>query len=312
MNKLNDKIRKKALIGVVFLGIAAIVTVGLLSINNKDGEDTPDPLVDLNSQIDNPNLTSDDDGNPGSLAKITPALLDPGVDVTDNQTGDSTSDTEPGTQTEPQVSDTPVQSADTDPDDQPGETEPSDTQVADGDTPDEGVTVADGNTTPDKEEETDTTAVLSPQVIAESLSFSRETGLLWPIQGQVIIPYSPTHGVFHFTLEQFRTSDAIVLSAEVGTPVYAAAKGVVISITNEVRTGNTVKLALGNETYLVYGQLALEGLKEGDIVEEGQCIGKIAEPTRYYVIEGGNLFFQVLEGEESVNPMLLLREETTE
>lgn len=297
MNKLNDKTRKKALIGVVTLGIAAIVTVGILSINKEDSEETPNPLVDLNGELEKPGLISEEI-NPGGLAQITPTYFDPDTE----EIGGQTVEAEGGSNTEPQPTEAPVQTAsETEEPSLPEEQPATQTAEGNGENNEPGTVAA--------EEPEGTAAVLSPQVIAESLSFSRETGLLWPLQGKVIIPYSPAHGVFHFTLEQFRTSDAVVISAEVGTPVYAAAKGVVISIEENVRTGNTVKLALGNETYLVYGQLALNGLREGDIVEEGQCIGSVAEPTRYYVIEGGNLYFQVLEGEESVNPMLLLRED---
>ena len=85
----------------------------------------------------------------------------------------------------------------------------------------------------------------------------------------------------------------------------ASAKGVVTSIEEDDRTGTTVTLAVGNNTSLVYGQLALDGLKEGDIIEAGECIGTVAEPTRYYVVEGPNLYFQVLEGEESLDPTSL-------
>ena len=70
-------------------------------------------------------------------------------------------------------------------------------------------------------EQIEDTEVLSPQLIAEQLTFDKSMGLLWPLQGDVVIPYSPDHGVFHFTLEQFGTSDAVVLSSTVGTQVKA-------------------------------------------------------------------------------------------
>lgn len=151
--------------------------------------------------------------------------------------------------------------------------------------------------------------MLSPQLIAEQLSFDKSAGLLWPVSGKVVIPYSKDHGVYYHTLEQFSTSDAMVLSAAAGTEVKAAAKGVVTSIEEDYRTGTTVTLALGNNTSLVYGQLELEGLKEGDVVEAGECIGTVAEPTRYFVVEGPNLYFKVLEGETSINPAEFLQEQ---
>jgi murein DD-endopeptidase MepM/ murein hydrolase activator NlpD len=129
------------------------------------------------------------------------------------------------------------------------------------------------------------------------------------VEGEVIIPYSPDHGVFYQTLDQFSTSEAVVFSSVVGAKVKAAAKGVVVSIKEDVRTGTTVTLALGNNTNLIYGQLDVADLKEGDVLEAGECIGTVAEPTRYYVVEGPNLYFQVVEGETSIDPTELLKEE---
>jgi hypothetical protein len=45
------------------------------------------------------------------------------------------------------------------------------------------------------------------------------------------------------------------------------------------------------------------------VLEAGECIGTVAEPTRYYVVEGPNLYFKVMEGETSVDPTELLKEE---
>ena len=50
-------------------------------------------------------------------------------------------------------------------------------------------------------------------------------------------------------------------------------------------------------------------LEEGDVLEAGECIGTVAEPTRYYVVEGPNLYFKVMEGEESIDPAELLKNE---
>lgn len=304
VNKSNDSIRKKALAGVVILGIAAITTVGVLSIGKTGPEESPDPLVDLND-TEGPELVDGGEGNTDVVVNPPVITVTPD-DKKDGEKADGTGETNPGEEQLTEGNEIPGGDGTLTADGSDGTENPDDTENAGGN---QETQVADGSGQGNAEDKDDTAAVLSPQVIAESLTYQKESGLLWPLRGEVLIPYSPDHGVFHFTLEQFRTSNAIIVSSELGTPVYAAAKGVVISITDEVRTGKTVKLALGNDTCLVYGQLALDGLKEGDVLEEGDCIGTIAEPTRYYVIEGPNLYFQVLEGEESVNPMMLLRGE---
>ena len=300
--KISDVFRKRALFGVAIFCITAIATVGALSIGGKEEDNTPDSLVDLNetqNPEDKQQVTDNTDGEKNPEVQDPSQVADnPGEDIQNPevQNPDQVADNPGEDSQNPEVQD-PSQVADNPGEDiqNPEVQDPS--QVADN--PD---------VTP---EEPDQTEVLSPQLIAEQLSFDKSAGLMWPIAGDVVIPYSPDHGVFYETLEQFSVSEAIVLSSTVGTEVKAAAKGVVTSIEEDVRTGTTVTLALGNDTSLVYGQLALTDLKEGDVVEAGECLGTVAEPTKYYVVEGPNLYFQVLEGEESVDPTELLQSEET-
>ena len=291
--KISDVFRKRALFGVAIFCITAIATVGALSIGGNEEDNTPNSLVDLNEtqepEGDKPQVA--DGGDEQQPEEQTPSQ------VADNQ----------GEQTEiPEVTD-PAQVADGGDEQQPEEQAPS--QVAENQGETGGAATPDETQVAENPEEPEQTEVLSPQLIAEQLNFDKSAGLLWPISGNVVIPYSPDHGVFYQTLEQFSASEAVVLSSTIGTEVKAAAKGVITSIEEDVRTGTTVTLALGNDTSLVYGQLDVENLKVGDVLEAGERIGTVAEPTRYYVVEGPNLYFQVLEGEESINPMGLLQGE---
>lgn len=141
---------------------------------------------------------------------------------------------------------------------------------------------------------------------AVDLFFEEGMGILWPVDGNVVLNYSADHLIYHPTLAQFRTHDAIAISAAAGTEVVAAADGVVASIEESVQTGVTVTTAIGNDYYLVYGQLEDSELKIGDSVRQGEVIGKIAKVSRFYSKEGDNLYFQVRCGEETLNPMSLL------
>lgn len=300
--KISDVFRKRALFGVAIFCITAIATVGALSIGGNEEDNTPDSLVDLNE-------TNDPKDNQQQVAdgdEKKPEVQDPSQQVGDN-TGDVTAD--PQGKNPGDVAENPGES-----DSNPGEQDPS--QVADKpDDIDQKPEVQDPSQVaelpkePENPKEPEQTEVLSPQLIAEQLDFDKSAGLMWPISGEVVIPYSPDHGVFYETLDQFSTSEAIVLSSAVGTEVKAAAKGVVTSIEEDVRTGTTVTLALGNDTTLVYGQLEVADLKEGDVLEAGECLGTVAEPSRYYVMEGPNLYFQVKEGETSIDPTELLKQE---
>lgn len=141
----------------------------------------------------------------------------------------------------------------------------------------------------------------------ETLFFDAETGLLWPITGNVIMNYSVDRVLYHPTLEQFRTNPAVIIQANVGDNVLSSAKGIVTSITEEDETGLTVKVSIGSGYTLVYGQLQDLTVEVGDTILEGDIIGSIANPSKYYVLEGSNLYFQVLKDEADMNPMLLLR-----
>ena len=141
---------------------------------------------------------------------------------------------------------------------------------------------------------------------AVDLFFEEGMGIQWPVEGNVVMNYSADHLIYHATLDQFRTHDAIAIAAEAGTEVVAAADGVVASIEESVQTGVTVTTAIGNDYYLVYGQLESSELKVGDSVNQGEVIGKVAKVSRFYSKEGDNLYFQVRCGEETLNPMSLL------
>lgn len=141
-----------------------------------------------------------------------------------------------------------------------------------------------------------------------NLTFNEEKGLLWPVDGNVIMNYSMSSVIYFQTLDQYKCNPAIIIQAEVGEEVLNAAKGIVSDISYNEETGNTVTISIGDGYKVIYGQLDENlNVKEGQTVSEGTAIGTIAKPTKYYVKEGTNLFFEVLLEDETVNPMLLLR-----
>jgi murein DD-endopeptidase MepM/ murein hydrolase activator NlpD len=143
----------------------------------------------------------------------------------------------------------------------------------------------------------------------ENLTFNSEDGLIWPVQGNVIMNYSMDHTIYFATLMQYKCNPAIIIDAEVGTEVKAAATGVVTSVdrANE-ETGITVTMDIGDGYSVVYGQLSEDmDLEVGDLVNAGDVIATVSQPTKYYSVEGSNLYFMVKEGDQTMNPMLLLR-----
>ena len=115
------------------------------------------------------------------------------------------------------------------------------------------------------------------------------------------------HTIYYATLMLYKCNPAIIIDAEVGTEVKAAARGIISSIVDENETGLTVTTSIGDEYNLVYGQLKDVSLEVGDKVDAGDVIGAVQEPSKYYSVEGSNLYFKVLQNDETVDPMLYLR-----
>lgn len=138
-------------------------------------------------------------------------------------------------------------------------------------------------------------------------SFRESTGLLWPVQGDVILKYSMNNTVYFKTLAQYKCNPGIVISAKKGTNVKSAADCRVTKIEKDDELGTVVTTDIGSDFTVAYGQLDNISVNKGDELKEGDVIGTVAKPTKYFSEEGSNLYFQVNEGKETVDPLLLLR-----
>lgn len=139
--------------------------------------------------------------------------------------------------------------------------------------------------------------------VQPELDFNEEDGLVWPIVGDVLINYSMDQTIYFPTLDQYKYNPAIVISAAQGESISAAADGRVTSVSYDPGTGNTVVMDLGNGYELTYGQLENITVSEGSYVHVGDGIGTVAAPTKYYSLEGTNVYFKLTKDGEPVNPM---------
>lgn len=143
--------------------------------------------------------------------------------------------------------------------------------------------------------------------VQPNLDFQEEDGLVWPIVGDVLINYSMDRTIYFPTLEQYKYNPAIVIAATQGEMISAAADGRVTSVTYDPTIGNTVVMDLGNGYELTYGQLENITVSEGSYVNVGDGIGTVASPTKYYSIEGTNVYFKLTKDGVPVNPMSRLQ-----
>lgn len=141
------------------------------------------------------------------------------------------------------------------------------------------------------------------EIITPKLTFAEDSTLMWPVDGGVVMNYSMDRSVYFATLDQYKRNDAMVISAEVGYEVMASEYGVVSSIEDSVETGRTVIVDMGGGYTAYYGQLEDIKVSAGSVVEKGQIIGYIGEPSRYYSVEGSNLYYKVERDGVAVDPL---------
>lgn len=161
---------------------------------------------------------------------------------------------------------------------------------------DEAVDTAQSNEEPETAEAISTT-------VQPTLDFKEEDGLTWPIVGDVLINYSMDKTIYFPTLQQYKYNPAIVIAANKGESITAAADGRVTSVGYDPTIGNMIVMDLGNGYELTYGQLENITVSEGSYVSVGDGIGTVAAPTKYYSLEGTNVYFKLTKDGEPVNPM---------
>lgn len=140
-----------------------------------------------------------------------------------------------------------------------------------------------------------------------ALHFNAEEGLSWPVVGNVIMNYSMDERIYFATLNQYCYYPAVAISAEEGGAVASAAEGRVTKTGVNEEIGQYVIVDLGDNYQATYGQLANLTVAQGDTVSKGQIIGYVAAPTKYYSIEGTNVYFKLEQNGTSVNPLLYFR-----
>ncbi len=138
--------------------------------------------------------------------------------------------------------------------------------------------------------------------------FDDSKEMSWPVEGQIVMDYSVDTAVYDKTLDQYRTNDSLSIAAPADTEVHAAADGVVEAVSNDRVNGNTVVLAHGNGWTTTYSQLRDDiNVTEGEVVCEGDVIGRVGTPSAYSEALGTHLTFTVSKEDESIDPKLVLK-----
>ena len=144
-------------------------------------------------------------------------------------------------------------------------------------------------------------------VVTKELHFAEADGLLRPVQGEVLLPFSMDGSIYFSTLDQYKYNPALMLQAEEGTSVTACAEGRVTDIFEDAEIGHAVTMELGDGYQITYGQLKEINVTPGSYVNAGEQIGQVAAPTKYFSVEGANLYLKLTADDVPVNPEALFR-----
>lgn len=139
-------------------------------------------------------------------------------------------------------------------------------------------------------------------IVASELHFSEEDGLLCPVDGEILMHYSMDGSIYFATLDQYKYNPAVVFSVVEGSRVNACAEGQVIKIFENEELGHALTLDLGDGYQATYGQLKDISVTLNSYIDAGEVLGSVAAPTKYYSVEGSNLYFQLTKDGVAINP----------
>ena len=159
----------------------------------------------------------------------------------------------------------------------------------------------------DAQQDAEQEALGDDVVVTQELRYSEGNGLLRPLAGNTLIPFSTEKSVYFSTLDQYKRNAAMMISAEEGTAVVACAEGKVINIFENEEIGHAITMELGDGYQITYGQLRDIRVAIGSYVNPGDTIATVAAPTKYYVREGSNLYLKLTANGTPVNPEPLFR-----
>lgn len=169
----------------------------------------------------------------------------------------------------------------------------------------DGTQMADGIF--DTEETSSDGVIVDKDGVIVANAYNEGGALVWPVEGEVILPFSMDTTVYFKTLRSYRCNPGILIAAEEGENVLAAYEGVVESVSEDKEHGTTVTVIMGNGYKAIYGQLMNVTVAKGDTITTAQNIGEAAAPSSYYTEEGTHVFFELMKNGVPINPIILMQ-----
>lgn len=126
---------------------------------------------------------------------------------------------------------------------------------------------------------------------------------IWPLQGEIDLPYSVTSLIYNKKMGDWRTHDGVDIAAPLGTQVLAVSAGQVEKIYTDDLGGMTVIIQHSGGLRSIYANLAsVPTVYEGDNVMTGEIIGAVGATAPGETKENPHLCLKMTLDGQSVNP----------
>lgn len=130
--------------------------------------------------------------------------------------------------------------------------------------------------------------------------------LLLPVSGNLIAVHNLDVPVWSNTMADYRVHRGIDIAAAPGASVCAAADGVIAQIWEDPMMGQCMSVKHAGNGMTIYRNLSAVipvGIAEGVAVRAGQLIANIGESSMVEIAEEPHLHFEVMIGDDEVNPL---------
>ncbi len=124
-----------------------------------------------------------------------------------------------------------------------------------------------------------------------------------PVTGEIILDYAVDSHIYSKTLKDWRTHNGIDIGASKGTPVKAAADGIVREIKNDPRFGITIIVEHNSRVKTVYANLGSSTMvSHNQKVVKGDIISNVGTTAVFETADPPHLHFEVLVDGKPADP----------
>ena len=158
------------------------------------------------------------------------------------------------------------------------------------------------------EEEKVTVQETKPENNNENVTVESKAYIMPLDSSEITTGFSLTEPVYSKTLKDWRIHDGIDISAPLGEKVVAVNDGLIETIENGDLYGITVIIKHTDGKNSTYCNLEdnIE-LEEGQIINQGDIIGKIGESAVFEISEGPHLHFEMSENGKKIDPLSVIK-----